>query len=76
MRKAPTGTIVYAKKHARAFRDREETPRIIVAHKKQRSGMIVAVLNTGERVSFDELTDVRCSEMQCGDCKWHKGRKE
>jgi len=73
MKKAPIGTIVYAKRHALFFITRSpEQPLTIVAHIKKRTGNVVAQLNTGELVRFGDLTDVRCSEMQCGDCKWHK----
>lgn len=71
MIKAPVGTIVYAKKHSAVFRGVVENPMTIVAHERKRSGLLVAVLDSGEKVSFGELTDVPCSKMECGRCKWH-----
>ena len=72
MQKAPIGTVVYAKKHATFFHDPKEIPRMVIAYEKKRTGNIIAVLDTGERVSFGELTDIPCSKMECGNCKWHQ----
>lgn len=72
MYKVSVGTVVYAKKHSTFFRDTTETPHIVKDTHKNKYGNIVAVLETGDSVSFGELTDVPCSTMVCGECKWHK----
>jgi hypothetical protein len=74
MQKSQIGTIVYAKKHNTFFRELPEKPFIITAHIKLDNGNLFAVLDTGERVSFGELTDIPCTQMECGNCKWHKRR--
>ncbi len=74
MRKASAGTIVYIKRHALFHYDPTEHPRVVIAHFRKKSGNLVAVLDTGERVNFGELTDVPCSQMRCGDCIWHPKR--
>jgi len=72
MKKAPIGTIVYAKRHALFFHTSQpEQPRTIMAHVRKRTGNIVAQLDSGELVRFGDLTDIPCSQMQCGNCKWH-----
>jgi len=72
MKKAPVGTVVYIKRHALLHRDNHEKPRTVIGHLRKKSGNIVAVLDTGEHIEFGELTDVPCSQMECGRCKWHK----
>ena len=72
MTKPPIGTIVYAKKHSTFFYDREEKPHTVISYHKQKKGNVVAIIETGQKVSFGELTDVPCSKMECGNCKWHK----
>ena len=71
MNKAPEGTIVFFKKSCRSWEHDTEKAYVISGHHTQRSGLIKALLDSGELVSFGKLTDVPCSQMICGRCKWH-----
>lgn len=65
---------MYVKKSSSWRFIHKENPLVVVGHKKQRSGYIIAVLDSGHSMSFGELTDVPCSTMECGNCKWHGAR--
>ena len=71
MCKTPVGTIVYIKKSSKSHYAYGENAFLITGHVKKRSGIIKAALNSGLVISFGELTDIPCSAMGCGNCKWH-----
>ena len=68
MNKAPVGTIVYAKKSSPLL---PQGKLVIIDIVKQRSGNIVALLNTGNKTSFGNLTEVPCNIMGCSNCIYH-----
>jgi hypothetical protein len=72
MTKAPIGTEVFIKKSAITVRDPKEVRRVIVDHVTKKSGIIKAKLDTGEIISFGELTELPCSTMECGNCLYHR----
>lgn len=72
MTKAPPGTEVFIKRHAISVHDPKEIKRTIVEHVVKKSGIIKARLDTGEVLSFGELTELPCSTMECGNCLYHR----
>ncbi len=72
MKKAPLGTVVYVKKSVICRLDLKETPQVITDLVTNRSGNVKALLSSGEKRNFGELTDVPCSRMGCDNCKWHR----
>jgi len=72
MRKPPVGFVVYLKRNAAVPLSRMNAPRTVVEHVTKKSGNTVARLDTGELVEFGKLTDIPCSKMVCGKCKWHR----
>jgi len=81
MKMPKTGTTVYIKKSSR-YTNYETTgidiekPFTVVAIIKKHTGIKKAKLNNGLVISSGELTDIPCSVMICGKCKYHcKGRE-
>jgi hypothetical protein len=75
MKKPIIGSVVYYKKSAITKYDPCETPHIVIGYMRKKSGLIATVLDDGSTVHCGELTDTPCSQMVCGQCKYHGATK-
>ncbi len=71
MRRSEVGAIVYFKK-SRFSGYPEDKPFTVTNIIRKPSGQEVAVLDGHTCSDWGALTDTPCSQMVCGDCKWHR----